>query len=195
MHNRRFACFLLGIWLGCELLLGWVAMANSRSANRVIAGAHGTAAAQLRQLGPGLDSALRYQAKEQTRGLLEGWGMAQVALGGFLLLFLLFATEERPGSLALALFLLALSVGEWVFLTPEIVARGRTLDFVAAGAEIPEQIKLATLDSMYLGIQVLKWVAGLLLAGRLMLRTRTRSRYVRGKVDVVDKANHSHVYR
>ena len=195
MHSRRFACFLLGIWLGCELLVGWVAMANSRSANRALAGAHTTAAAQLRQLGPGLGPALRYQAEEQTRGVLEDWGTAQIALGGFLLLFLLFATETRQDALALALFMLALSAGEWVFLTPEIVALGRRLDFAAAGAEIPEQIKLATFGNIYLGIETLKWAAGLWLAGRLMLRTRARSGYVRGQVDMVDKANDGHVNR
>lgn len=195
MHSRRFACFLLGIWLGCELLLGWAAMANSRSANRALAGANARAAAQLRQLGPGLGPALRYQAEEQTRGLLEDWGTAQVALGGFLLLFLLFATEARQDALALALLMLALSAGEWVFLTPELVTLGRRLDFVAAGAEIPERIKLARFGNIYLGIEALKWAAGLWLAGRLMLRTRARSGYVRRQVDMVDKSNHGHVNR
>jgi hypothetical protein len=195
MRSRRFAGFLLGIWLGCELLLGWVAIANSRSANRALAGAQAGAAADARPLGSGLGPALRYQAEEQTRGLLEDWGLAQIALGGFLLLFLLFATEERQGALALALFMFALSAGERVFLTPEIVARGRTLDFVAAGARIAERIKLSTLGNMYLGMEALKWAAGLLLAGKLTLRTRARSGYVRRQVDVVDKANHSHVNR
>jgi hypothetical protein len=195
MHSRRFACFLVGIWLGCELLLGWVTMANSRSANLTLAGAHATAAAQLRQLGPGLGPALRYQAAEQTRGLLEGWGTAQIALGGFLLLFLLFATEERPGALALALFLVALSAVEWVFLTPEMVAQGRALDFVAAGAEIHDRIRLSAFQNAYLGIEALKLVAGLMLGGRLMLRTRARLRHVRGQVEMVDKSNHGHVDR
>ena len=195
MLGRRFACFLLGIWLGCELLLGWVAIANSRSANRAPAGDQAPAAAALRQLGPGSGPALRYQSAEQTRGLLEDWGLAQIALGGFLLFFLLFATEERQHALALALFMLALSVGERVFLTPEIVAWGRTLDFVAAGAQIADRIKLSTLEDIYLGGEALKWVAGLLLAAKLTLRTRSRSGHVRRQVDIVDKANYRHVNR
>src|ERR1700690_2543840 len=32
MHTRRIATFLLGIWLGCSVLIGWIAMENSRLA-------------------------------------------------------------------------------------------------------------------------------------------------------------------
>jgi len=195
MLGRRFACFLLGIWLGCELLLGWVAMANSRSANRTLAAIRPPSAAPPGQLPPGLDPALRYQAAEQTRGLLETWGLAETALGGFLLLFLLFATEERQAALALALVMLALSVGERTFLTPEIAARGRMLDFVAAGAQTAERIRLSLFENAYLGAEALKWVAGLLLAGNLTLRTRGRSRRVRRQVDMVDEAYRGHVDR
>jgi hypothetical protein len=160
------------------LALAWVALANSWTADRALAPV--TAAARYLQPAPALSLALRHQAVEQTRALLEEWGLAQIALGGFLLLFLLFATEERQRALALALFMLALSMGERIFLTPEIVAWGRTLDFVEAGTQIAERIRLSTLKDIYLGIDALKWAAGLLLAGKLMLRAPARSGHVRG---------------
>jgi hypothetical protein len=191
MLGRRFACFVLGIWLGCELLLGWVAMANAQSANRTLLAIHAPPAALALGLGP----ALRYQAAEQTRGLLEDWGSAQIALSGFLLLFLLLATDERQRSLALALFMLALSVGERLFLTPEMVAWGRALDYAPAAAQIGERTRLATIENIYLVMEALKWAAGLLLAGRLTLRTHGRSGRGRRQVDMVDEANHGYVDR
>jgi hypothetical protein len=191
MLGRRFACFVLGIWLGCELLLGWVAMANAQSANRTLQAIHAPPATLALGLGP----TLRYQAAEQTRGLLEDWGWAQIALGGFLLLFLLLATDERQRSLALALFMLALSAGQRLLLTPEMAAWGRALDYAPAGAQIVERTSLLTIENIYLGMEALKWAAGLLLAGRLTLRTHGRSGRVRRQVDMVDEPNHGYIDR
>ena len=191
MSHRRFACFLLGIWLGCELSLAWVALANSWSADRALAPV--SAAAHSVQSGLGL--ALRHQVVEQTRGLLEDWGVARIALGGFLLLFLVFFTEARQSVLALAIFMLALSLGERIFLTPEMVTLGRTLDFVAAGVPMAERSRLSIFENVYLSVEALKWIAGLALAWQLMRRPRTRSGHVRGQVDTVDKTNRGHVDR
>jgi hypothetical protein len=193
MSRRRFACFVLGIWLGCELSLAWVALANSWTADRALAPV--TAAARYLQPAPALSLALRHQAVEQTRALLEEWGLAQIALGGFLLLYLVFFTEARQIVLALAVFMLALSLGERIFLTPEIVALGRMLDFVRAGVPMAEQSSLSVFGDVYLGVEALKWAAGLALAGQLMRRTRIRSGHVHGQVDTIDKANRGHIDR
>jgi hypothetical protein len=127
--------------------------------------------------------------------LLEDWGWAQIALGGFLLLFLLLATDERQRSLALALFMLALSAGQRLLLTPEMAAWGRALDYAPAGAQIVERTSLLTIENIYLGMEALKWAAGLLLAGRLTLRPHGRSGRVRRQVDMVDEPNHGYIDR
>jgi hypothetical protein len=193
MHSRRFACFLLGVWLGSALLAAWVAAMNAGSPKRVLAEPNSPAAAlELKELGGAAERAFRYQAAEQNRGLLDNWGATQVALGTALLLFLLFATVEKKTTLALALVMLVFTGLQRFLLAPEMNALGRILDFAPPGLHAAERSKLAGANSAYYIMEAIKWAAGAALAVKLLLRRRG-SGNVRQQVQAVDKPDHRHV--
>ena len=95
MHFRRFACFLLGLWLGGGLFMDMVVTQNFRSVDRLLAKPAPLAAEQIAKLGP--DAArvfLRHQVSEQNRWYFENWEVMQIVLGALFFFFMLFATKK-----------------------------------------------------------------------------------------------------
>ncbi len=192
MHSRRIACFLLGLWLGGELLLAWIAAASLRSADGLIAEPSPAAALHIKESGPAGARLLRYHAAELARDVESQWGLAEIGLTAFLLLFLLFGTHEGKFTLLIALTILGIVLAERLALAPEIASLGRMVDFAGPKAYAAERIRLGVLEKSYWGVELLKWAAGAVLGFRLMLR-RGRSRDSWKQVDMVDKADHGHV--
>jgi hypothetical protein len=89
--------------------------------------------------------------------------------------------------------MLAIVILERFLLTPEIAARGRTLDFVPEAASAAEYTRLTVLESAHSGLEIVKAVLGFFLAGRLM-RSR-RSGNAGRQVNMVDKPDYRHIYR
>src|SRR5437870_11074816 len=119
MHTRRMATFLLGSWLGCSLLMSFLAVQNLRSPVRTIANATPPATKLAQKLGE--EDALlllRFQAAEQNRTYLFYWELVQIVmalcLGGCLFL----GTQRRIVPLVLCGSMLLLVVIEHVALTP-----------------------------------------------------------------------------
>ncbi len=166
-----------------------VATENFRSVDRLLAAPAGAAAAQVEKMGHAAARAfLRYQVSEQNRWYFETWEKIQLGLGVTLL-----AALVRQGKtlLILAAILFALVVIERFYMTPEIVRLGRTIDFLPAAASSPERTLFWRFHGAYSGVELLKLALGFFLSGRLILG---RER-VAGKIDVVDKADHSHINR
>jgi hypothetical protein len=194
MHHRRFACFLLGLWLGGGLLMAWIGLDASRSVDRLLAQSNPAAMLHIRALGPAETRLLlQYQASEEWRGNCATWETAQIVLGAFFFFYLLFGTLEGKFSLLLALLMLAVVLFERFLLTPELVGIGRLLDFVP---DIPsnEHSRLAAVQTGYVGAEVLKGTLGCILAARLVWQ-QWRSGYAGKEIDLVNKANHRHVDR
>jgi hypothetical protein len=181
--------------MGGGLLVAWVVAANQRSAERVPLEANTAAALELHHMGAAAGRLLRYQAAQQTRWLLDDWGIAQVVLGGLLFLYLLFASREGKVSLLLAAVMLAAALLQCTLLTPEMAASGRALDFSDSQELAAESGRLAAFGALYLVVKVAQWAAGLWLAGRLIARRRGRSDDVWQQIDPVDKADHRHINR
>jgi hypothetical protein len=172
MHFRRFACFLLGAWLAGGLFMALVATENFRSVDRLLAKPAAPAAQQLGKLGPAARPLLRYQVSEQNRWYFETWGVVETGIGAALLMVLLFGSTETLFVLLLSLLMLLIALVQRFVLTPEIVVLGRVIDFVPAGLRSPERSRFWTLHGMYSGLEVLKWILGLVLAARLIFRKR-----------------------
>jgi hypothetical protein len=171
MHFRRLACFLLGAWLACGLFMAMVATQNFRSVDRLLAHSAAPAAEQLGKLGPDAARALlRYQVSEQNRWYFETWEIAQIFIGMALLLVLLFGTTETAWNVLLALFMLLIVIVQRLVLTPEIVVLGRLIDFVPHGEPSPERARFWLLHGFYTSAELLKWILGLVLTVRLLLR-------------------------
>jgi hypothetical protein len=196
MSSRRIACLLLGLWLGAGLLMAWVATQDLQSADKMAAHPDLAAAVQLKSLGASQAlPLLRYLAAEQTRTNLETWGTIQLAIGSFFFFFMLFGTNQGKLALAIALLMTLIAFGQRLFVIPEILTRGRALDFVAQ-APHRQQIQLNVLHYAYSLTEVVKGGLGLILAGIMVWRTGERTSVnTRQQVNAVDKADYRHVNR
>ncbi len=196
MHSRRFACFLLGVWLAGGLMVTWLASENSHAVDRLLASADPAVTVRIKLLGPQETSLLlRYEAAELTRhevGLCLG---VQIALGVFFLFFLLFGTGEGKFSLALALILVLCVSLQRLALWPEIVSIGKLVDFLSVGEGSGLRAKLLVMESAFFSVEVGKWVVITVLAGILIGRGRGRGSSDRSwnKFNVVNKADDRHV--
>ncbi len=193
MSARRLACLLLGAWLGGAVLMGWVAMESFRSVDRAMKEPAALSTSQYQKLGPAaVRQLLRYQVSEQNRYLFSNWELAQLGLGLLIFGILLFGTSVGQIELGLPLvMLLVVAVSHW-FLTPQMVALGRVLDFLPSGAPALEESRLRTLHNAYTVLEILKVGVGIVL-GSLLVWRRTRRKGAPREVDAVDDANNRHV--
>ncbi len=192
MHARRLACFILGLWLGGNILVAWAAMENLRSADHLVSAALPMARLELKAMGPRAQMLLRYHASEENRSLYRHWETAQLALGAGFFLVMLFGSREDKfllGGLALLVALVAL---ECFVVTPALSGQGRVLDFVPPDQGAPERNQFWVLQTAHLGIEAAKWALILVLTGQMAFsRKRSgRSRDARRQLNMVDKANH-----
>jgi hypothetical protein len=195
MHARRFACFVLGLWLGGGIFLAWLTSVNLKTADRLVAQASPAARLQLKTLGPNAPAVLRYQASEENRQYRRRWETVQIILGTLFFGLMLFGSRESKyvlGGIVLLLLMVAL---ERFVVTPAVAAQGRLLDFAAPDAASGERNRYWVLESSYLAIEGVKGLLTMALAaGMVFSRKRSgRSRDSRHKLDQVDKPNYSRV--
>src|SRR5512133_2357357 len=131
MHFRRFACLLLGVWLGGIIMMSVVATQNFRTVDRILLDPAPGAASELKAMGyETAKMLLRWEAGEQNRRLFEISETAQIALAMAGIFVLLFGSTEGKYALGLALLLLVLVIVQRFLLTPTMVSLGRLVDFV-----------------------------------------------------------------
>jgi hypothetical protein len=198
MRLRRFACLLLGMWIGGSIFMALVATQNFRSVDRLLEAPAAQASRQIQSMGwETARTFLRYQVSEQNRFYFEHWELAQLLLGAGLFLLLLFGTSVGRGELALSIsMMLVVAVMHWL-LTPNIVSLGRQIDFVAREVASPERSRFWTFHAAYSTLEIVKLLFGLGLAGMLLISTRSRRRDagIRDQVDAVNHADHGHIDR
>jgi hypothetical protein len=191
MHFRRFSTFLLGAWLAGSLFMAMVATQNFRAVDRLLANPSPAAAQEIGRLGrESARALLRYQVSEQNRWYFQTWELMELALGLTLLLVLVFGSLETLFSLMLALAMLLIVVAQHFFLTPEIVALGRLIDFRPASQHVG---RFWVMHGAYSGLEVLKWLVALLLGGKLVIGTPRFLRDPGRKINLVDKADYRHI--
>ena len=196
MHFRRIVCLLLGGWLIGIVLMGMVAAENFYTVDRLLLDPQPSAAVELKTMGHEFSRMLlRWQAGEQNRHMFATWETAQIAIGMVVFFVLLFGSTESKFSLSLALLLVVLVLLQRLVLTPMITSLGRMIDFVPATAHSVERIKFDILHKGYIGLEGAKFLLALVLAGKLVIRSRRRSGDPLGDVNVVDKSYHRHVNR
>jgi hypothetical protein len=196
MHFRRFACLLLGAWLAGILMMATIATQNFRTVDRILLDPHPGAAEELKTIGHNrARMLLRWEAGEQNRRMFEIWETAQLAMAMAVFFVLLFGSTEGKYSLSLALLLLAVVLAQRFLMTPMMVSLGRIIDFIPANVRSPERVKFQVLHLGYAGLESFKFLMGILLAGKLLVRSRRKSGQAAGDIDVVDKAYHRHVNR
>lgn len=126
---------------------------------------------------------VRHAVVEQTRRLTYSWEEGEILLGLALGGCLFLATQRRIFPLVLCGLMLILVLFQHGALSPEIAYRGREADFPPGSTNIGTVTRLLALQQVYFGVEVVKLIAGGLLASYLfVLRTQRKSRKDRDPV-------------
>jgi hypothetical protein len=184
------AAFLLGIWLGCSVLIGSIAIENLRLPGAILAEPSDPAAQIAKTVGPeDMRLLLRHQAAEQNRVYFYRWEEVEIVLGLALTICLFLGTQRRIFPLAFCGLLLALVLFEHFGLTPELTYRGREADFPPGSLNFVTQTRVWGLDQIYGWAEGAKLLLGAGLASYLFV-FRTRQK-VRKPVSAADRVHHS----
>src|SRR5438046_1418019 len=176
MHFRRFTCVLLGVWLGGVIMMVIMAAQSFRTVDRILIEPSAGAEPVLKRMGyETARTLLRWEAGEQNRRMFEISENVQLAMGVAVLFILLFGSTEGKYALGLSLVLLAVVILQRFLLTPLMISLGRLVDFVPEATHAPERIKFSVLHHGYSALEVFKCLCCLLLAGKLLVRTRRKS--------------------
>lgn len=173
----------------------WIAAQNANAGSRLIGKAGAVARLTMKPLGDDARLVLRYAAAEQSRVEESDWETGQIALGGLFFLTMLFASREHYVLLGGILLMILLVCAERFFLTRELTAQGRMLDFAPAGSAPQTQFRV--LQTIFWGVEAGKFGLGLVLTGAMVFSRRRsgRSRDARRQMDFVDKADYRRVDR
>ena len=183
MFTRRVALFLLGIWVGCCLFVDALALQRNNVANQILDNPTEQARIDINKAGPeGVGRLLRHLAGEQVRSSLNGWEQAQGVLALLMIVMLVFTEHRRPLAIGGCGVMALLAFIQHFMITPEWSYVGRELDFLGDKASFSTATRAWTLTQMYGATEVLKLVAGGVLASYFFAmeapikRRKTRSK-------------------
>jgi|SRR5436190_4695839 len=169
----RWALVVMGMWIMGSICMSVVATENFYTIDRLLdASPNVEFHRAVQQLGhaPARDL-LRYLSSELNRLFFQAWNVAQLVLGGLALwLVARSAAPSAPqgaprrralGGVAAMLGVVVLML---VYLTPQIVSLGRSLDFVARDPAPPGMQTFWILHAAYTSLEMLKLLVGFVVA-------------------------------
>lgn len=179
MLPRRFATFLLGIWLGCCLLVDFISMQTGRIGERFLT----SPGDEAHRLVGKADSAniaalLNYISREETRSLTVQWEIAQLLLVISIAILTVFSDQKRPIPILMCVAMFMLALGQAFVITPRLIDVGRQLDFGGGGAVAAFTNQFSMLATIHAGLEGIKLLVGGALASYyfMMESTVRRSR-------------------
>jgi len=177
VHSTRIATFLLGAWFACCVFADWMATQNIRLAAQTLDAAIPAASEIIQNAGrEEMGGLLHHFAAEQYRLYLSQWGFAQLILILALSPLLYFAAEKRIVPQILCLSIIVLVVFQLAIL-PEWTYRGREADFPPGSLSLATQSRVMALMELWIGVEVVKFMVGGVLAGFLFsYKSRRRAR-------------------
>jgi hypothetical protein len=164
--RRQWALVILGAWIAGSICMSVVATENFYTIDRLLAlRANSTFAAAVDRLGAGeARDLLRYLSSELNRLYFQLWNGAQIVLGALALWLIAGSAKSvKWGIVAM----LAIVVMMLVYLTPQIVTLGRSLDFVPRDPAPPGMSRFWILHAAYTSLEMLKLVIAVLVAASL----------------------------
>jgi len=162
---------LLGGWLAMTISMWFAATGSFGTVCRVLEGGNPQLAETVRMLTPDQERlALRHLASEINRTYFRAYGWAQLALGALLLLLLALQTPRDTTSIIVAGAMVTVVAVLTLYVTPEIVALGRRIDFVPREPAPPEMPRFRVLHGAFTLLDGLKLLAGVGLAVRWIAR-------------------------
>jgi hypothetical protein len=195
MHSRRLCTLLLGAWLAGGLFMAWVAVHNQRSPQQLLKSNSKRVQEELYSIGPNRAASLfQFQVSELNRELFDRWELTQIALALALGITLLFSTNGNRLMMALWGLMFALVLIQHLTITPMMIELGRGVDFAGIDEFIEERRAFRRSHASYGWLEVVKGLAGLGLAVRLLFSNSSGARRRRRReVDPIDHPDHSHV--
>lgn len=163
--KQRWAMFAMGAWLAGTLIVSVIAAENFYTIDRLLAGSPnaGFASAVSRLGEPQTRELLRYLSSELNRLYFQVWNVSQLVIGG-LVLWLVASNRSavRPRWGVTAMLALVAMMTLW--LTPQIVSVGRSLDFVPRNPPPSALGRFWVLHGTYTLVESGKLVLGVIVA-------------------------------
>jgi hypothetical protein len=160
--KQRWAIFAMGAWIAGNVMVAVVAAENFYTVDRLLAGSTSRVfASEIARVGHAeTRDLLRYLSSELNRRYFQLWNVTQLAIG-LLVLWLIApgpaTSRPRWGVLGMV-GLVALAT---VWLTPQIISAGRSLDFVPRDP-VPSSLRqFWMLHGIYTFLEASKLVVGL----------------------------------
>jgi len=165
---------LLGVWLGWTVFMWFAATRTFRTVDRVLNSPNPQLTAAVQPLGH--DAArvvLRHLASEINRTCFVAYGVAQILLGIALLLLIWRQTPRDTFAVVLVDVMLALVLILTLAITPQIIAVGRSIDFLPRNPQPAVMPRFWMLHGAFTGLDAAKLLAGLVLLGRWIVGARS----------------------
>ena len=161
--KQRWAMFAMGAWIAGTVMVAVVAAENFYTVDRLLArSTNSVFASEIARVGDAeARDLLRYLSSELNRHYFRLWNVAQLTIG-FLVLWLIARGPSTARARWGVLGMLALVTVASVWLTPQIVSVGRSLDFVPRNP-VPSSLQwFWTLHGLYTVLEGCKLVVGLI---------------------------------
>ena len=161
MFTRRVATFLLGVWIGCCLLVDLFALQGNQVADRIVS----SQSTEIRELVSKAGAAnvtplLHHLAGERVRALLDTWELTQFVLGFLMIVLLVFTDQRKFIALGLTVAMAILTVIQHFFVTPDWTLVGQQADFLPEAASFSVRAHLWTLTQTYGALEIVKLLLG-----------------------------------
>ncbi|MCS6815762.1 MAG: hypothetical protein N2443_00770 [Blastocatellia bacterium] len=160
----------LGAWLMGSLAIAFVATQNFRAVERVLRAASGQPelARYIERLGAAeARTLLRHLASEMNRFYFQVWGWSQLFLALVVLVGLWGGGIHDRIAQGLVLVMIAIVLVAVLYLTPEVMAIGRRLDFVPRDPPPPDFARFRRLHAAYTLLDLVKLGMGAIVLFRL----------------------------
>ncbi len=161
--KREAAALCLGVWLMGTVCVSVVAMQDFYTIDRLLADpGNASFAGMVEQIGHDESrNFLRYLASELNRLFFQLWNLTQFGIGGvalWLVLGIPHASKVKWPVIGMLVTVALLTV--WI--TPQILSVGRSLDFVPRDPEPPSMGTFRLLHAAYTTLEMLKFAVGVL---------------------------------
>jgi hypothetical protein len=164
---------LLGVWLGWTVFMWLAATRTFRTVDRVLNSPNPQLAAATQPLGHDETRVvLRHLASEINRTLFVAYGVGQILLSVALFFLIWRQTPRDTLALVLAGVMMALVCILTGAITPQIIALGRSIDFLPRNPEPAVMPRFWMLHGAFTGLDGAKLLAGLALLGRWSIGAR-----------------------
>jgi Domain of unknown function (DUF4149) len=170
-RSQALAIAILGVWLGWTLFMWFLAGRSFSTVDRVLRASNPQFAEATRPMSPEQTRlVLRHLASEINRTIFRAYGWGQIALGALVLFLLSRQSPRDMFSLVLAGTMLALVLILTLAVTPQIIALGRSIDFLPRNPSPPGFQRFWMLHGAFTGLDGVKLLAGLVLVGRWIFK-------------------------